>query len=624
MAVDATPPGPFEVPFSVGAFEDRVDFNDPDERARWLAGQPPEVVRVFAARAALRVIPALSLASGPIGSRIIRRAMILRVFRAVASAWAVSTYPGQRDMLLGAARASVSGLVNQSPERSSVYALATAIVPEVGVSARAASAVASAIDEVATAGKAAFEITLKALGVEASQLSQRFSPVTIANSQLWPNEVPEWVLDRWGELKRRLLSEDEFWEVWTEWYEARLSGQATRGDIEVARVCIEDDVWEQAPRVVNRRISELIKGMENFSAPTEASKPRAFGAFDGAFNSNAFNTTHYNGGNPAREHKPDLGVSIGEFTTDSALPNAEVIPPQAPMASQFVTNSDGLIDVALNQPASMPLDNETQREIYEEVRYKALSLSAIGHNQLGDISLSVERFIQAAPEQLRNVSVIRLWSRANTLRLRLKSHQAAFSSVDSTEPALLPPLVAGNLGDLIESFNIFAAGDPKALEMDQVRIGPQEREEAKSIVESAMPIVKALQVSEGVATDAAIETLSEQVASASNFPVGVDGDQVLELSRKSSGNFVGEVLRIANASVKKMIEESKWALKEGRAGAYRAVGGGAGIYIGLAAAAFVVENAANLIIFVERTFHNPALVRMIEAIVQTARSIGGL
>jgi hypothetical protein len=112
-----------EVPFSVGG---DIDFSV-GGRLEWLRKQPLDVVTVIAVRAALRVIPAFSLASDPTGTRLTRRRMALRVFRAVAAVWTVSAFPAQHDLLREAAKDAVTGLGNlQLPpsERAAAYALA--------------------------------------------------------------------------------------------------------------------------------------------------------------------------------------------------------------------------------------------------------------------------------------------------------------------------------------------------------------------------------------------------------------------------------------------------------------------------------------------------------------------
>jgi hypothetical protein len=274
---DTTPaPGMFEVPFGVGAFNSESDFGNADERERWLRNQPIEVGMVLAARAALRVIPALSLASRPTGSLTARRMTVIRVFRAVASAWAVSAFPSQRDVLREAARQAVAGLGNlraPSPERAAAYALAAILAPDADIPARAATAVGYALDAAGEKGKAAFEITLTAIMEDAHLLSQRFSAVTIAHSQLWPGQVPDWAQAHWEDLKLKLLAENNGWEVWSQWYEDRLSGALSREQIEVARTTIPDQVWQQQPSILNRHIQELIEESEIFAHAFDADVP---------------------------------------------------------------------------------------------------------------------------------------------------------------------------------------------------------------------------------------------------------------------------------------------------------------------------------------------------------------
>jgi hypothetical protein len=290
------------------------------------------------------------------------------------------------------------------------------------------------------------------------------------------------------------------------------------------------------------------------------------------------------------------------------LPDADAIPPQTTAASQFALDAEGRLDLL----PDAPLPDDMQREIYQEVRYKALALSGLGHNQLAGMSEPVARFLMAAPELIEDVSITRLWSRGNTLRRRLRAHDTAAASAEPTDPAILSTSVAEMLRDLVESYNVFIVGDPAGRELDQIRLGPQERDVAKVIVDLAVPLTEAVQVSEGLATAAAIEALVEQVEAARNTPPGVDGDQAIDLSRKTAGNFVAELLRGAYARIR---AEPGFAWKEIRSGTYRYAVPGliAGGYVP-PIITFVVEQASNLKLFVEQAFHNPTLVKIIDVI----------
>jgi hypothetical protein len=87
-----------------------VTFADDEAVKRWLNGQSPETALVFAARAALRIVPTITFESWPGSGRKTTREIVLRVFRAVAAAWAVAAFPGQRDLLRDTARAALFGL----------------------------------------------------------------------------------------------------------------------------------------------------------------------------------------------------------------------------------------------------------------------------------------------------------------------------------------------------------------------------------------------------------------------------------------------------------------------------------------------------------------------------------
>ncbi|WP_407116806.1 hypothetical protein [Bradyrhizobium sp. LMG 9283] len=194
--------------------------------------------------------------------------MLLRVFRAVATAWSVSAFPGSNDVLRYSARRALGGLGNvQLPpaERAAAYALAAIVAPSNETPARATTALEYALDAAGAQGRAAFEQTLEVIRTDAALLDERFSPVTLANSKLWPGEPPDWQQELWEELKHRLLAENEGWEVWTLWYEARLSGEHSSDQIELRWAALPDDAWEHELGTVNRALEALTVTHEDTS-----------------------------------------------------------------------------------------------------------------------------------------------------------------------------------------------------------------------------------------------------------------------------------------------------------------------------------------------------------------------
>jgi hypothetical protein len=543
-----------------------VNFADSEAVTGWLSGQSEDVAVVFAARAALRVLPTITFGSFAGSVRRNTRVLVLRTFRAVAAAWSVAAYPGARKQLNETARAALFGLGDiklQPPIRASVYASAAA-TGDSGAVSRAATAIGYALDAAGSRGRDAFQFLLEALALDASLLSDGFSAVTLATSRLWPGNIPDSLGDGWSDLGRELLDADENWEIWTDWYERRLSGDTPNQEIEIARVTIDHELWEQDPRAVNAKLRELLEEREIFQS--------------------------------AMEQEPE------------ALPDPAVIPRQTETASRFFVDAAGRLDL-LPEP---PQGDDAQREFYLEVRHKALALSTLGHNQLAEMSEPVVRFLVVTPERYEDVSIVRLWSRGNTLRRRLKAHDTATAAIDPTDPAILSTLVAEMLRDLVESYNVFIVGDPAGRELDQVRLGPQDRRQAEAIVQLASPIAVAAQSPEGLATTAAIEALTEQLEAARLAPPGLDGDQAIDLSRKTAGNFIAELLRSAYIRVR---GEVGFAWKETRAGTYRYAGPAliAGGYVS-PIIAFVADQASNLRLFVEQAFHNPTLVQIIDVI----------
>ena len=70
-----------------------------------------------------------------------------------------------------------------------------------------------------------------------------------------------------------LLSANEGWEVWTDWYDARLAGDAARPPIEaleVARATIPDEIWKQ----VRRWYAEIKRLIDQFDPLRDAPPQR--------------------------------------------------------------------------------------------------------------------------------------------------------------------------------------------------------------------------------------------------------------------------------------------------------------------------------------------------------------
>jgi hypothetical protein len=140
---------------------------------------------------------------------------------------------------------------------------------------------------------------------------------------------------------------------------------------------------------------------------------------------------------------------------------------------------------------------------------------------------------------------------------------------------------------------------------------------AKQVIAAAVPVVEAIEHSENVATPVAVEAVAEQARAAKTAPAGIDGDQAIDLSRKTTGNFVLELLRRAYSACR---GEGAVAWKEYRQGIYRAAGAATfNVVAGASLAgiiAFVAKYSDALKAFVTAFWHNPTLFEIIDFIVR--------
>ena len=274
-----------------------VDFSDRKAIERWFADIEPaerrsEVAVALAARAALRVISLLSarLSAWPPAKL---AAESLLSLRAVAVAWTAAKYPAHGSELREAAYASVT-----AAGRAAAASVAAASVVDAAYDADAThfasgdavayAAVAHFASGEAVARAAAAHIATPVIAAavdaahDAADVDRAFvdlgrSGAELIGLPLWPKGAPNLAADDWQALKAALLGADEGWGVWTDWYEARLAGDADHPlneALEIARATIPDEVWGQGPAVVNAEIKRLDRGTsEPATTPSGISIP---------------------------------------------------------------------------------------------------------------------------------------------------------------------------------------------------------------------------------------------------------------------------------------------------------------------------------------------------------------
>jgi hypothetical protein len=575
-----------------------VEIKDSEELKAWLRGKPREVAVALAARAALRVLPIVQMDK----YEGYARNLVLPVFRATAVSWATAKYL-ENDSEIARARAEAAGAPYSAyailAGSSAFAALAAADVGADAV-ADAATAAEAAVRAASAGDASATDIAIfwSAVSDDARRVEEGVAASDIAGSPLWQRqrfhyqfgsqtvvellkEQPDQLQSLWLELKAALVAANDHWDVWTDWFDDRLAGRVRDEERELAYVSIEEALWAEGPAIVNAEIKRRIE-LQISHAELDATED------------------------------PDIAEIAGIVEP----PPIEAIPDQEPIAARFGVNSEGLIDVVPDPPAPGTAADPLQREYFDELRLKAQALVELGPNLLGALNDPANRFRVGLKDRIEDISITSLWSRGNTLRIRLKAHDLTMNGAEP-DPGRLPPLVAETLRDLVHTWNIFIVGDPKGRELDDIRLGPQEVQAAKQVVAAAAPVIEALQHSENVATPTAIEAVAEQTEAAKTAPDGIDGDQAIGLARKTAGNIVIEMLRNAYASVRK---EAGFALRESRAGFYRQAGASAFKVVAGSVAltgiiSFVVSYADVLKAFVITSWHNPTLVDIIDLIV---------
>ena len=82
--------------------------------------------------------------------------------------------------------------------------------------------------------------------------------VGLMSLPLWRGGLPAKIARKWETLAGDLQSLDSCFEVWTEWYAARLLGTPLDMDIELRRALIPQEVWAQDAASINSYISQII------------------------------------------------------------------------------------------------------------------------------------------------------------------------------------------------------------------------------------------------------------------------------------------------------------------------------------------------------------------------------
>ena len=88
---------------------------------------------------------------------------------------------------------------------------------------------------------------------------------SLLRTPLWPDGIPDEIAERWEILKMDFRSLDAGFEIWADWYEARLRGDPLDMEVEEKWTFLSDIQLSQSPAEINAYLKSLLKG--------EASQP---------------------------------------------------------------------------------------------------------------------------------------------------------------------------------------------------------------------------------------------------------------------------------------------------------------------------------------------------------------
>ena len=240
----------------------------------WLKKQDAQACVAFASRMALRIIPLLH--SKYFGDR--DTGPILASIYAIAAAWTVGTWPkfidqiGHSDIL--ALYPTIHEIVVAVPGVDSLALIEThEFDPQDDTIHLVAMDLAGSVetclqeydDQSVLDAWDAFRTDMQFLSNVGAD-AEFGHLASLSQTPLWPKGIPKTVARHWTTMKTFLLSKNEDWQVWIEWYEDRLWGRPAHADFEAKRLLtVEEAVRHPSdadtridPSRINSNIKTLI------------------------------------------------------------------------------------------------------------------------------------------------------------------------------------------------------------------------------------------------------------------------------------------------------------------------------------------------------------------------------
>lgn len=244
------------------------------------------------------------------------------------------------------------------------------------------------------------------------------------------------------------------------------------------------------------------------------------------------------------DHHPLTLARLGEDEPET--------PQQVPSATHFIVNEDELLDVQYEVLSDDISGDPELNEVYQELRIAAHEFSGMGHNTLGEIAPKVDAFVEALPEDTNETNVSRIWMRGNKLRILLSAHDQV-AEIPDMHPAKLDVACVAALRTVVQLFNVFTANSQRASELDQLKMGPDDRAALSEILPEIEQVIKDANT---IATDQAIGTLEEEIESALTADDTAVGDRQVSFVSRSTSNFLTTAIVRAYRLIRKGIGAS--------------------------------------------------------------------
>jgi hypothetical protein len=248
-------------------------------------------------------------------------------------------------------------------------------------------------------------------------------------------------------------------------------------------------------------------------------------------------------------------ANIGRFglKQPNLLPPVTVIPEQnRKRAIAFRPSRRGPLDLVPDPPSDF-FDPE-QSHLYTRIRLQLAKLKDdVPSQERVQLEAVIDDFLDQ-PAEWHNVEHKKvLWLCGNALRNALAQHDAVKADLEP-HYSKLPPAVAEALRRPVETWNVFAIGDPELAELDSIRLGPQEQRAIVEKMNAARPIVQTAAVNREITTEQAGKVLSASLHAASAPLDNINTKQAQHLAEGTSRNLIFQIVRRAYLFCQRLID----------------------------------------------------------------------